>query len=87
MSHNESQLDRPDEHSFDIDARRLELKRIIDEAVAAGRVIRFASSQLVVPQVIVLGSQSSGKSSLFEGISGIALPHGTRTRTRKKKRD
>ncbi|KIM27379.1 hypothetical protein M408DRAFT_311246 [Serendipita vermifera MAFF 305830] len=93
MSHNGSQLHLafgspqdtdssfepviPDEHSVDIDVRRLELKRVVDEAVAAG-----ASSHIDVPQVVVLGSQSSGKSSLFEGISGVPLPRNTGTCTR-----
>ncbi|KIM27377.1 hypothetical protein M408DRAFT_169403 [Serendipita vermifera MAFF 305830] len=68
---------RPEEHSADVDFKRLELKRIIDAAVAAG-----ASSHISIPQVVVLGSQSSGKSSLFEGISGVPLPRSSGTCTR-----
>ncbi|KIM26148.1 hypothetical protein M408DRAFT_196838 [Serendipita vermifera MAFF 305830] len=68
---------RPEGHSVDVDFKRLELKRIIDASVAAG-----ASSHISIPQVVVLGSQSSGKSSLFEGISEVPLPRSSGTCTR-----
>ena len=33
--------------------------------------------ELPLPQVVVLGVQTSGKSSVLEGISGVQLPRGT----------
>jgi hypothetical protein len=35
--------------------------------------INRASTHIDIPQVVVIGSQSSGKSSLFEGISGVCF--------------
>ncbi|KAG8815951.1 hypothetical protein FRC18_001239 [Serendipita sp. 400] len=65
-------LDNADERPIDASRQRVELKRCMDAAVAAG-----ASMDIDVPQIVVLGSQSSGKSSLFEGISKVILlyPH------------
>ena len=38
--------------------------------------------KLRLPQIIVVGDQSSGKSSILEAISGIKLPKGVNTVTR-----
>jgi len=38
--------------------------------------------KLKLPQIIVVGDQSSGKSSILEAISGIKLPKGVNTVTR-----
>ncbi len=44
----------------------------------------FLSAQVDIdlPQIAVIGSQSAGKSSLIESISGITLPRATGTCTR-----
>ncbi|KAG8775025.1 hypothetical protein FRC15_000851 [Serendipita sp. 397] len=70
-------LDNADERPIDASRQRVELKRCMDAAVAAG-----ASMDIDVPQIVVLGSQSSGKSSLFEGISKVSLPRNSGTCTR-----
>ncbi len=46
--------------------------------------ILFFSAQVDIdlPQIAVIGSQSAGKSSLIESISGITLPRATGTCTR-----
>ncbi|KAG8861522.1 hypothetical protein FRB91_006230 [Serendipita sp. 411] len=59
--------------------RRLKLKQSLDGLVNEGSGI---SAKIDIPRVVVIGSQSSGKSSLFEGISGISLPRDTGTCTR-----
>src|SRR5258707_429117 len=43
---------------------------------------RSAHLDLDIPVIIVLGSQSAGKSSLIEAISGITLPRASGTCTR-----
>ncbi|KAH8110474.1 P-loop containing nucleoside triphosphate hydrolase protein [Phellopilus nigrolimitatus] len=41
-----------------------------------------AQSEIDIPQIVVIGSQSAGKSSLIQRITGIQLPRSSRTRTR-----
>ncbi|KAG8832078.1 hypothetical protein FRC17_002087 [Serendipita sp. 399] len=59
--------------------QRLKIKQILDRLVHEGPGI---SASIDIPRVVVIGSQSSGKSSLFEGISGVSLPRDTGTCTR-----
>ncbi|KAG8814306.1 hypothetical protein FRB91_002588 [Serendipita sp. 411] len=62
-------LNKVEEQPIDASRQRVELKRCISAAIAAG-----ASMDIYVPQIVVLSSQSAGKSSLFEGISKASLP-------------
>eukprot|EP00469_Lotharella_globosa_P002761 CAMPEP_0167805126 /NCGR_PEP_ID=MMETSP0111_2-20121227/20983_1 /TAXON_ID=91324 /ORGANISM="Lotharella globosa, Strain CCCM811" /LENGTH=716 /DNA_ID=CAMNT_0007702201 /DNA_START=124 /DNA_END=2271 /DNA_ORIENTATION=- len=50
---------------------------VVDELRAVG-----LQTQINLPQIAVVGDQSSGKSSLLEAISGVAFPKGTGTVTR-----
>ncbi len=43
---------------------------------------RRAQVDIDLPQIAVIGSQSAGKSSLIESISGITLPRAAGTCTR-----
>ena len=74
-------------------AYRRRILRIIDGMRATGYVDysiahdRFSSSPSVgvdidLPMIAVIGSQSAGKSSLIESISGITLPRAAGTCTR-----
>lgn len=62
---------------MDAYSKRVGVKRSLDRATAEG-----VAGDIQAPQIVVIGSQSAGKSSLFEGISRIPLPknHGTCTR-------
>ncbi|KAG8769169.1 hypothetical protein FRB91_005150 [Serendipita sp. 411] len=62
-------LDKVEERPIDASRQRVELKRCISAAIAAG-----ASVDIYVPQIVVLSSQNAGKSDLFEGISKVSLP-------------
>ena len=42
----------------------------------------LAEEKIELPAIVVVGDQSSGKSSVLESISGIALPRGTNIVTR-----
>jgi len=44
--------------------------------------LRSVQVDLSLPQIVAIGSQSSGKSSLIEGMSGVALPRAAGTCTR-----
>ena len=43
----------------------------------------LAGENIELPAIVVVGDQSSGKSSVLESISGIALPRGTNIVTRR----
>lgn len=42
----------------------------------------LAGENIELPAIVVVGDQSSGKSSVLESISGVSLPRGTNIVTR-----
>lgn len=43
----------------------------------------LAGENIELPAIVVVGDQSSGKSSVLESISGVSLPRGTNIVTRR----
>ncbi|THH09638.1 hypothetical protein EW145_g1875 [Phellinidium pouzarii] len=60
-----------------ISQARREMLNLVDRLHSVG-----VQSDISLPHIVVIGSQSSGKSSLIEGISGIKLPRASGTCTR-----
>lgn len=58
------------------------------QAMATLRDLGIDPKIIPIPQAVVVGDQSAGKSSIIEGITGITLPKqsGTCTRVRERSR-
>ena len=70
--------------SFDRDLDRLYHVRIrpLLDAVDTLRGVLREESGIQLPTIAVVGDQSSGKSSVLEALSGVALPRGREITTR-----
>ncbi|KAH8672786.1 P-loop containing nucleoside triphosphate hydrolase protein, partial [Tricladium varicosporioides] len=80
QNHNESYTKTPpkkNEFVHAYDPKHLELLNTLTELQALN-----ISSNFDLPQIIVCGSQSSGKSSVLEAITGIPFPRSDNTCTR-----
>jgi len=75
---------RPSAPHFDRDLDRLFHARIrpLLDAVDALRGLLRDESAIQLPTIVVVGDQSSGKSSVLEALSGVALPRGSEITTR-----
>ncbi len=56
------------------------IKPILDTFDRIREILRFDKIEL--PKIVVVGDQSSGKSSVLESITGVSLPRGENTVTR-----
>ena len=48
----------------------------LDKMVQVGALLRDVSPDFDVPNIVVVGAQSSGKSSVLEHATGLAFPRG-----------
>ena len=55
---------------FTIDNHSRSILDLLDE------LRQIAGSEIIIPQIAVVGDQSSGKSSVLEALSGIPFPRG-----------
>ena len=63
---------------------RAKIRPLID-AVDQLRGILTNESNIKLPSIVVVGDQSSGKSSVLEALSGVALPRGRYNRAEAKR--
>ena len=56
------------------------IKPILDTFDKIREILRFEKIEL--PKIVVVGDQSSGKSSVLESITGVSLPRGENTVTK-----
>ena len=64
-----------------LDALGRDVKQLMD-AIQKLRILGFETSVVSLPKIVVIGDQSTGKSSVIEGISGIRVPRSVGTCTR-----
>ena len=69
-------LRRPDTEDSVIESINREIKPIL-EVFDRARETLGSTVELPIPTIVVIGDQSSGKSSVLESISQIVLPKGT----------
>lgn len=79
-----SSLSAPSQPSFERDLDRLfhvKIRPLLDAVDTLRGVLRDEQS-IALPTIVVVGDQSSGKSSVLEALSGVQLPRGREITTR-----